>query len=76
MPVVNGAIAQAMTPNNQSPPVSARCIPNECQAELTARPKASVPPKLFHKSFEGLTEAQLRKLNQVLASIFANLPEH
>ena len=32
--------------------------------------------ELFHKSFEGLSEAQLRKLNQVLASIFANLPEH
>jgi len=32
--------------------------------------------ELFHKSFKGLTEAQLRKLNQVLASIFANLPEH
>ncbi|TBU90262.1 MarR family winged helix-turn-helix transcriptional regulator [Phytopseudomonas dryadis] len=32
--------------------------------------------ELFHKSFQGLSEAQLRKLNQVLASIFANLPEH
>lgn len=32
--------------------------------------------ELFHKSFQGLTEAQLRKLNQVLSSIFSNLPEH
>ena len=32
--------------------------------------------ELFQKSFQGLTEAQLRKLNQVLANIFANLPEH
>ena len=32
--------------------------------------------ELFQKSLQGLTEAQLRKLNQVLANIFANLPEH
>lgn len=31
---------------------------------------------LFHSSFKGLTEPQLRKLNQSLAIIFSNLPEH
>ncbi len=30
---------------------------------------------LFHDSFRGLTEAQIRKLNQILARIFDNLPE-
>ncbi|MFC3608581.1 MarR family winged helix-turn-helix transcriptional regulator [Stutzerimonas tarimensis] len=34
-----------------------------------------VTDELFHQSFEGLTEAQIRKLNQVLAKIFDNLPE-
>lgn len=33
-----------------------------------------VTDDLFHKSFQGLTEAQVRKLNQVLAKIFDNLP--
>jgi DNA-binding MarR family transcriptional regulator len=31
--------------------------------------------ELFDKSFKGLTEAQLRKLTQVLAKMFENLPE-
>ena len=34
-----------------------------------------VTDDLFHKSFQGLTEAQVRKLNQVLAKIFDNLPQ-
>jgi DNA-binding MarR family transcriptional regulator len=34
-----------------------------------------VTDELFHKSFQGLTEAQIRKLNQVLAKVFDNLPE-
>jgi DNA-binding MarR family transcriptional regulator len=33
-----------------------------------------VTDDLFHKSFQGLTEAQVRKLNQVLAKVFDNLP--
>ncbi|MDH1339315.1 MarR family winged helix-turn-helix transcriptional regulator [Ectopseudomonas oleovorans] len=33
-----------------------------------------VTDELFHSSFEGLTEAQIRKLNQVLGKIFDNLP--
>ncbi|MBD8254062.1 winged helix-turn-helix transcriptional regulator [Pseudomonas fluorescens] len=32
--------------------------------------------ELFNRSFEGLTEAQLRKLNLILSSIFSNLPNH
>ncbi|MBA1274528.1 MarR family winged helix-turn-helix transcriptional regulator [Stutzerimonas azotifigens] len=34
-----------------------------------------VTEELFHNSFQGMTEAQLRKLNQSLATIFANLPD-
>ncbi|WP_437880334.1 MarR family winged helix-turn-helix transcriptional regulator [Pseudomonas sp. LRF_L74] len=34
-----------------------------------------ITDELFHKSFQGLTEAQVRKLNQVLAKVFDNLPE-
>lgn len=35
-----------------------------------------VTDELFHKSFKGMSEAQIRKLNQSLAAIFNNLPEH
>lgn len=34
-----------------------------------------VTDDLFHKSFKGLTEAQIRKLNQVLSKIFDNLSD-
>lgn len=35
-----------------------------------------VTDELFHNSFRGLTEAQIRKLNQTLATIFGNLPDN
>jgi DNA-binding MarR family transcriptional regulator len=31
---------------------------------------------LFNQSFKGMTEAQLKRLNKMLAMIFNNLPEH
>lgn len=32
--------------------------------------------ELVYKSLRGLTDAQIRRLNQTLAQIFSNLPEH
>jgi DNA-binding MarR family transcriptional regulator len=34
-----------------------------------------VTAELFHAGFKGLTEAQIRKLNQILATMFDNLSE-
>lgn len=35
-----------------------------------------VTQELINDSFKGMTDAQLRKLNQLLSAVFTNLPEH
>ncbi|SEG81654.1 MarR family winged helix-turn-helix transcriptional regulator [Marinobacterium lutimaris] len=52
------------------------------QVTLTAKGQEAIisieeaTTKLFNQSFKGMTEAQLKRLNRMLETIFNNLPEH